>query len=138
STSPDGVGLPLVVTGYNYGASSTSNAALTCTGPFADKTYSGSYTVRVCNNYEVSSATGPSGAGVIGAPSPSDGVVAESTTITFPLITNLDTVTLGFRLQGTTTMPSTCTYTCSRTNNQNDDCQNANNTVFTVTPGSCP
>lgn len=134
-----GASIPLVVTGYNYGSSITSNAAITCTGPFADKTYTGSYTVRTCSNYEVSSATG---SGAIGPAMPSDGLIDESTTITFPLINNLDTVTLGFRLQGTTTIPSTCTYTCTQDNGTGNssatDCKNAQKTVFTVVPGECP
>ncbi|HPF73454.1 MAG TPA: type IV pilus modification protein PilV [Xanthomonadaceae bacterium] len=139
SSSSLGVAKTLVIGQYNYQDSSrTSNTSITCTGPFASKSYTGPYPVNYCRNYAVTSASGPGGTGVISSPSPSDGVVGETTAVSFPLVSSSDALSIGLTFQGETTTALTCTYTCTDTNNGNTDCRNAQKTVFTVSAAPCP
>lgn len=115
TTQTTGVATTLTVGNYNYEYAS-GNRTIKCTKP--DGTDERTYTtgnnekVWVCRNYRVDSAESSSMlAGIVGSPSPADGRMAESTTISFSNIDNGDAIKVLMVLQGETLAPYTCTYT---------------------------
>jgi len=135
TTSSIGVGLKLTVGKYNYeDKSRTSTATISCSGPDGAKSYTpasnNAYAVTYCKNYSVSSVNL---LGIIGAASPSDGAVNETTTITFPLISNGDAIAIGMTFQNETKTTDTCTYTCSKS-----PCSaSGNKFTYTVSSAAC-
>ena len=129
------VPVSLLVRSYNYeDTSRTSTDALTCTGPDGNVSYTpgnnDKYSVTYCKNYAISSVNL---SGLIGSPSPSDGSVNESTTISFPNLINGDSIAIGMSYQGETKTANTCTYikgTCSGRN-----CVPPN--IYTVSSAPC-
>ena len=135
TTSTIGVGTVLTIRSYNTSDTTrTSHDPLTCTGSDGNVTYDpiakDAYQVTYCKNYRVDSV---SQSGVIGSPSPSDGALSESTSITFPLIANGNAINIGMVLQGETKTTNTCTYVCSKS-----PCSsNGNKYTYTITSASC-
>jgi len=136
TTASLGVGTVLTIRSYNTSDTTrSSHDALSCTGPGGTLSYdppaNNAYQVTYCKNYSVSSVNL---LGVIGSPSPSDGVLSESTPITFPLISNGSVINIGMSLQGETRTDNTCTYTCSKSSCTDND----NKYTYTITSASCP
>lgn len=132
TTATIGVGTVLTIRSYNTSdATQTSHDPITCTGPNGSVTYDPiakeAYPVTYCKNYRVDSV---SQSGVIGSPSPSDGALSESTSITFPLIADGNAINIGMVLQSSTKTTNTCTYVCKTSN--------CNQKTYTITSASCP
>lgn len=142
TSSSIGVGVTLTVRSYNTSdATQTSTAPIECSGPNGTVTYTPknneAYPVTYCKNYQVSSVS-LNGVPLllgIGSPSPSDGVLNESTSITFPLVPNGSVINIGMTQQGQqsgTKTSNTCTYTvgtCSGTK--------CDPNIYTVTSTPC-
>ena len=132
------VPVSLLVRSYNYeDTSRTSAATLTCTGPGGNVSYTpannNKYSETYCKNYSVSTVNL---LGTIGSPSPSDGSINESTTITFPNLVDGNAITIGMSYQGETKTANTCTYVQKTTcNNQGNNCVTEN--VYTISSASC-
>lgn len=138
SSSNLGGAVNLTVGNYNYQTSRSASAAgASCTNA-SDSTdvrslpSTQTYTANVCVNYEIQSATVGAVAGQVGTPVPSDGVMAETTTIQFGMVAPNDALTLTFGLQGETVMGiASCTFT---TKGQGGSQFNK----ITITSAACP
>ena len=136
TTATVGVGVVLTIRSYNTSdATRTSHGPITCTGPGGNISYDpigeDAAQVTYCKNYRVDAV---SQSGIIGSPSPSDGALSESTSITFPLIADGNAINIGMVLQGETKTSNTCTYTCSKS-----PCTaSGNKYTYTITSTSCP
>jgi hypothetical protein len=118
TSSSVGVAYVLTVNQYNY-AVPQKQMTLTCRDTATNATFSHTFngqgqTVNVCKNFLVASSTN---GGTPGSPLPSDGVMAESTQVSYPVINNNDAITITLQAQSDT-LSYTCTYTGS---NQSQD-----------------
>ena len=138
SSSNLGGAVNLTVGNYNYQTSRSASAAgASCTNASDSADVRSlpstqTYTANVCVNYEIQSATVGAVAGQVGTPVPSDGVMAETTTIQFGMVAPNDALTLTFGLQGETVMGiASCTFT---TKGQGGSQFNK----ITITSAACP
>ena len=114
-----GGGYVLTLGSYNY-PSPAGRTTLDCvdqsTGTTFPHTFNKAQTINVCKNFEVTSS---SHSGVTGLPSPSDGVMAESSTVTYPAIANGDAITITVTPQADTES-YTCVFSGGNTNPDNN------------------
>ncbi|HET6603971.1 MAG TPA: type IV pilus modification protein PilV [Xanthomonadaceae bacterium] len=100
----------LTIGNYNYERSASVTETITCSGASGDRNLSVKYDAIYCRNYSVDSATVGAVSGVVGLPEPSDGVMAERTSIEFSAVNPSDAISVFMSLQGETQTPVTCTY----------------------------
>jgi type IV pilus modification protein PilV len=122
SASSLGSALTLTAGNYNYKSSNTSKIAgidLTCTksdgtSPLTlTTTSSNKPAVYTCNNYKITGASSSaSGVTAVVGSATNDGLLAESTPVSFSTVSSNDVLTLTFATD-TTKYGYTCTYTSS-------------------------
>jgi prepilin-type N-terminal cleavage/methylation domain-containing protein len=146
-----GVPVRLVLRGYNYGLSTTTNAAtINCTGPSGTKVLTSTSTSvnllagkqTVCKNYAVSAVNvngidlaGPFAVGSTASPSSPNGSLTETTTIDLPAINRNDVVTLTTSNEADVLPAAVCTYVAGDLTGSGNW---KNNAAPTITAGSCP
>jgi hypothetical protein len=146
-----GVPVRLVLRGYNYALTTTSNAtSISCSGPSGTKTLTTSSTSTnlligkqtVCKNYAVTTVNvngidvpGPFSVGSTGSPSSPNGSMTETTTINLPAIASNDVINLTTGNEADVLPAATCTYVAADLNGNGTWKNNGNPTV---TAGSCP
>lgn len=119
---------------YNFPLPSTQTGlTLTCTDDAGlnpvSHIFSSAQNINVCRHFTV---TSPNLGGVLGAPTPTGGVMAETTPVTYqatPYIKNNDVITVNLTEQ-TQTQAYTCSYTTGGST--------ALDTDFSVSPATCP